>query len=308
MSLELKPKWDGIIGLDEKMCRVRGRQQWFYLASDTTGDVIDCRAVKELTVNEAITFLEGLKTLGLKVRAMVTDLDTVLTLAVEKVYPQTPHQYCIKHALAAIEEILGYKPIAVRRGWNQRILRNKFERLAGRKGIWRERAQEEFRSNWEAARQLSQHYRSLHRLWEAARTILTAQTEQEAQTFFRSLRHIQTDRDDQRKKVVAFFRRHWDRLMMHHRVRGLPRTNNLAENLNKQLERRFKTIESFQSPSSAKNYVNLLIAYLRQKPYTDCRGRRKYLNGKSRLEAAGLSLPSLDWLVIALKPPKNSNR
>jgi len=58
--------------------------------------------------------------------------------------------------------------------------------------------------------------------------------------------------------------------MRHHSVRGLPRTNNMAENFNKQLMRRIKTIESFQHRKSATNYMNLLVAYLRLKPYTDC--------------------------------------
>ena len=98
-----------------------------------------------------------------------------------------------------------------------------------------------------------------------------------------------------------------DRLMMHHRVAGLPRTTNIIENVNKQLERRIKTIEAFQHQSTASSYMNLLVAYLRQKPYTDCRGSRKRLNGKSRLQVAGVRHPA-DWLVRALKSSKISNR
>lgn len=308
MSRELHPRWDRVLMLDEKMCRVRGKQQWFYEAIDRTGDIIDCCAVQELTVNEAIRFLEGLRALGVKPRGIVTDLDTVLTLAVEKVYPQTPHQYCIKHALAAVETLIGYQPLASHRRFNQRVLRKQFERLTGRKGIWRERAREEFLWSWEAVRELSERYRALHQLWEASRAILMATTEEQATEYSKSLMRAGGVPVHEQRKVVAFFQRHWDRLMMHHRVRGVPRTNNQAENLNRQLERRFKTIEAFQHRSTATAYVKLLIAYLRQKPYTDCRGSRKHLNGKSCLEAAGVILPSQNWLLNALKPTEQSNR
>jgi transposase-like protein len=99
-----------------------------------------------------------------------------------------------------------------------------------------------------------------------------------------------------KSKAIEFLERHWDRLMRHHRVQGLPRTNNMAESFNKQIQRRVKTIESFQRHTTAIPYMNLLVAYLRFKPYTDCRGARKHLNGKSRLQAAGLRRLPNDWL------------
>lgn len=301
MSRELRPRWDGVLCLDEKMCRVRGKQQWWYHAVDRTGDILDCRAVAELTVNEAMKFLEGLRALRLKLRGIVTDLDTALTLAVRKTYPEIPHQYCIKHALDALEELMGYRPVVQRRRWNQAILRGQFERLAGRKGVWRERAREEFLRSWETSRALSQRYRALQGLWEECRLILTAKTEEMALERLKKVARIRLFPPEERRKVRAFFGRHCDHLMMHHRVKGLPRTNNQAENLNKQLERRFKTIEAFQHRATAIAYVNLLIAYLRQKPYTDCRGWRKHLNGKSRLEAAGVKLPDRNWLLNPLR-------
>ena len=89
--------------------------------------------------------------------------------------------------------------------------------------------------------------------------------------------------------------------MMHHRVAGMPRTTNLVENVNKQLERRYKTIEAFQYRSTAIHYTNLLIAFLRQKPYTDCRGTRKHLNGKSRLASAKIRGIHPDWMKNCLK-------
>jgi hypothetical protein len=47
--------------------------------------------------------------------------------------------------------------------------------------------------------------------------------------------------------------------------------------------------------------MNLLIVYFRLKPYTDCRKARSHLNGKSRLQAAGVKLAPQDWLKACLK-------
>jgi hypothetical protein len=89
--------------------------------------------------------------------------------------------------------------------------------------------------------------------------------------------------------------------MHHHHVRGLPRTNRIAEDFNKQIMRRIKTIEDFQHCATAIDYMKLLVAYWRLKPYTDCRRCRKHLNGKSRLQAAGVKMAPQDWLAVCLK-------
>jgi len=232
----------------------------------------------------------------------------VLSRAAALVFAEKPHQYCLKHALAAVEELMGYRPWVRRRAGNRNILREQFERLPGRKGIWRQRAHDTFIASYEHARALSEQFKRREALRAAVHTILFARSEEEAQSLFRTLRRTRLYDRVEKRKVVAFLRRHWTRLMAHHHLHGLPRTSNIIESFNKQLERRFKTIEAFQHHRTARGYVNLLVAYLRQKPYTDCRKQRKHLNGKSRLQAAGVTGLSNDWLRHALKPPLFSNR
>lgn len=302
MSQALRPQWDGYITVDEKMCSVRGMQQWYYLAVDRTGDILHCCAVRELTVTEAMRFLREMKALGVKVKGIVSDLDSVLTLAIARVYPDIPHQYCIKHALAAIEALVGFKRWRRMRTWNRSHLREQFERLPGRWGSWRTKAVEKFEQSWEETKAVTERHRVLERLCEASRMILIAHTEQEARDRLNHLRRGRHPIPGERRNVVAFFDRHWERLTAHHRLKGLDRTNNMCETVNRQIERRLKTIEAFQHRSTSVAYMNLLIAYLRQRPYTDCRGRRKRLNGKSRLEAAGVHLQGENWVKLALKP------
>ena len=120
--------------------------------------------------------------------------------------------------------------------------------------------------------------------------------------FYRhSLRHHPVHR-----VMVEFVKRRWQSLTIHYHHPGMPNTNNIAENTmrsRKAGERRLKTIEGFGSIRTARGYMNLLIAYLRTKPLTDCRGKRKYRNGLSRLELAGAALPTKNWLKLCLKSP-----
>lgn len=308
MSWELKPRWDGYLVVDEKMVSWRGRQQWFYEAIDRTGDVVHWRAVSDLTVNEATQFLEEVAELRYHCRGVVSDLDESLRRAVELVYVGKPHQYCIKHALAALDKLIQYTPAVQQQQRMRSELRKQFLRLPDRKGVWRDRSRVGFVLRWQQTRGQSRYYRATVELHEWCRTILLAKTEDQAGESFKQLRGLRTPLREEKHKAINFFERHWDHLMMYHRVPGLPRTINLAEGFNKQLERRLKTIESFQHRSTAIAYMNLLVAYLRQKPYTDCRNSRKHLNGKSRLEAASVHKHSNIWVQNCLKKPSPSNR
>jgi hypothetical protein len=51
------------------------------------------------------------------------------------------------------------------------------------------------------------------------------------------------------------------------------------------------TIGSFGNVRTAGAYIDLLIAYLRAKPYTDCRGYRKYCNGSPGWNWQGCNYP-----------------
>ena len=97
-----------------------------------------------------------------------------------------------------------------------------------------------------------------------------------------------------------FFTCNLDKLLTHQEKPEISQNNNISENVNRQLMRRLKTIESFQSFVTAENYLNLYKNYLRFKPYTDCRGKNKQQKGKSPLEVYGVVLKTKDWLKNSL--------
>lgn len=301
MSAEFRPHWSGFLVVDEKHIPVRGGDLWCYEAVDTTGDVVHWRPVAECSVTEAVAFLEEVQAMGYPCRGITSDLDIALSQAIGHVYAKKPHQYCIKHALSILEEILGYRP-SLRGQRNRRgQLRERFERLPLRKGLSLVKASREFVEQWRTTRVASRKTAEIIALRELCRRILCARSQREALDLLASLRHRHSSVNARKWRAIASLERHWVRLMRHHSVHGLPRTNNMAETFNRQLKRRLKTIESFQHRSTAIAYMNLLVAYLRLKPYTDCRGARRRLNGKSRLQAAGVKVAPSDWLTATLK-------
>jgi transposase-like protein len=308
ISRERRPRWEGYLLLDEKMVSVAGQHLWFYGAFDSSGDVVHWRAVRELRVDEAMSFLQEVQALHYPCRGITTDMDTVLRRAVQEEYGEKPHQYCLKHALGALETDIGYKPLMVRRKRIRRALREEFEGLRERKGVYLRRAHHGFLDHWHETRDESRNARAIRDLRDACYVILFARTEAKARERLDELRSRRSILVARKWKAIAFLERHWEHLMMHHHVRHLPRTNNIAEGFNKQIQRRLKTIESFQHRATAIPYMNLLVAYLRFKPYTDCRGNRKHLNGKNRLQAAGLKRTPTDWLGTCLKHAEIGNR
>jgi len=255
MSRELRPRWSGVVLVDEKMCPVRGKGQWLYLAVDTTGDIMHCRAVLELSSTEAASFLKEVQALPVQIKGVVTDLDPALTRAVEVVGAGIPHQYCIKHALAAIGILIGYVERDVRRSRESRSgveekVGHRHHQDVGEDGPGHGVSVAEQKQ----AGLSSGEQNVIGALYERCRMILAAPTEREARVRYNALRENQSFPARQHRKAVRFLTRRWDHLMMHHRVPGPPRTTNLVENVNKQLQRRYKTIEAFQYRSTAIHY------------------------------------------------------
>ncbi len=301
VSKELAPHWSGFLVVDEKRVPVKGGALWCYVAVDTTGDIVHWCPVSECSVTEATRFLEEVKGLRYPCQGITSDLDRSLTLAVGWVYGKKPHQYCVKHALGVVEKLLGYRKSQQQRQRRVAQMRRSFERLPLKKGLYLVKASREFLDQWRTTRMPSKKAREVAELRDHARRILCARSQAQALDLLAALRRRHSSERTRKWRVVNFLERHWRHLMRHHHVHGLPRTTNMAETFNRQLKRRIKTIESFQHRQTAICYMNLLVAYLRLKPYTDCRGRRKHLNGKSRLQAAGIKIGSHDWLEACLK-------
>jgi transposase-like protein len=161
---------------------------------------------------------------------------------------------------------------------------------------------EEVKRGYEQIRQEKKALKPVKTLRWAIRRVLYAPTYREALARWANFHRHRLHRHRAHRQIVDFVGAHSQHLTVHYHHRGMPRTNNIAENTMRQVERRLKTVEGFGTLSSARAYLNLLIGYLTTKQFADCRGSRRYRNGLSRLEVRGAILPTRDWLKLCLKP------
>ena len=312
MSRELGlTDWRGYLVADDKHISIDGKNVVWYLGVDTTGDVIHADTLKERTVTEMIGSFFGVirDELSYPMKGLTSDQEVLFALAFGKVFPGKPHQICITHALDSLDKHLGYVRQKGRIEKRKREVRAMLRSLPDRgtdqsaRRLW-----EEIKRGYQEIRTLSESLQPVDQLRRAIRRVLCARTYVSATARWASFHRHRLRHHPAYRKIVDFVSRRWKSLTVHYHFRGMPSTNNIAENTMRQLERRLKTIEGFGSRRSARGYMNLLIAYLRTKPYTDCRRYRKYRNGLCRLELAGAILPTKDWLKLCLKPPSRTNR
>lgn len=267
---EYRPKWKGDLTVDDKYFGVSGENKLILTATDSSGDLVHMETfsyVEQKGVDEFLKFIK--KHLHYPFRSITTDLDEMLEKSIEKELAGLPHQKCLKHALDTVDKIL-----------QLRQKRKAYQKASRNDGVVHQ----------------EKEYREAETIFTLTRELFYSRDEKQSKKILSGLRCYQ----NKYPKLFDFFDRHLDKLLTHQRCPLVKKTNNIAENINRQLMRRLKTIESFQKFVYAENYLNLYKNYLRFKPYTDCRGNNKIKNGKSPLEVCGVVLQNKDWLKNAI--------
>lgn len=104
---------------------------------------------------------------------------------------------------------------------------------------------------------------------------------------FRAVKILLTDFKENKKYLLNYLK---------HPHLNIPRTTNLIEGINSQLELRLSSIKGFETDETADNYMNVWILKRRFTKFTDCKGKFKKLNGKAPLECAGVNISkNYDW-------------
>lgn len=131
------------------------------------------------------------------------------------------------------------------------------------------------------------------------RDVVFAENEQRARTLFDEIVH-------ERSKYGRYgssgptrhLQMYFEAYVAHFRVPGLPADNNVTENVIKQLSKKLRLMEGFQSLESAEAFIRLATACYRFKRFTGSKNRAS--NGRSPLEIAGVDLRGTDWLTFIL--------
>lgn len=118
---------------------------------------------------------------------------------------------------------------------------------------------------------------------------------------FRSLRSLESIQETRVQKLVfRHLRRNLFLLTTHFRYQDqfyVPRYNNDAENLFRQVNLRLKSWNMFRSKVNAEHYLKAWALARRFTKFTDCKiGMNKLKNGKAPLELAGVKVEGVDYL------------
>lgn len=270
---EYSPKWEGYLTIDDKYISVGGVKKLMLTAIDSSGDFIHSEMFKQVEQSCFDEFIKFIKDrLKYQTKGITTDLDEMLEKSIRKEYgEQLPYQLCLKHALDIVDRIIELKQ--KRRAYNKSVKQNKSDRLRRQK-----------------------EYEEAEKIMSLSRRMFYTTEEKQSEEILKELKSY----GDKYPKLIDFFNRKIKNLLTHQKHHVIKKTNNIAENINRQLMRRLKTIESFQKLNYAENYMNMYKNYLRFKPYTDCKGYNKYKNGKSPMEVCGVVLKNKDWLINAI--------
>lgn len=270
---EYSPRWQGYLTVDDKYFSVGGNKKLILAATDSSGDIIHLEIFNQVEQHRIDQFFEFIERhLKYPVTAITTDLDEMLEKSISKQYGnKVLHQKCLKHAMDTIDRIIQLKQ--KRKKLQMTSVNDK----------------EEYLKNLE-------EYQEAQKIYDLCKKALYGKQKEVSIDLLNQLINYK----EKYPGLSRFINRHLDKLLTHQKDENVKKTNNIAENINRRLMIRLKTIESFKSFNSAENYLNLYKNYLRFKPYTDCRGNNKIKNGKSPLEVCGVVIKNRDWIKNAV--------
>ena len=300
ITRQFNPVWDGYIAVDDKYIRVRGER--YLVAVDTTGDPVHIELIEEPNQEAYDDFFRYLiDRLGYRVRAITTDLDPMLDNAVKTVFgSQILHQKCIWHGLEIIKRQIDYQKTRQ----NYLRFKKKCDDLAASledKKVYYHSTLEKLNRMKSDLALLEEEYLAKEKVLKDIRDMFKKKTNSKVTE---RLKVIKRRYRTKYPKVISFLTDNLDGLTTYTINQRIPKTNIMAENFNRQLQRRLKTIEAFQTFSTAFNYLNMIRNYLRFKPFTDCKRKRRYRNGFAPIELCKVILNSRDWVKNSINLPQ----
>ncbi|MFH1006380.1 MAG: transposase [Candidatus Latescibacterota bacterium] len=261
VAVELKPKWSGLLGVDGKELKIKGKDATLLIAQDilTFDPVCFALADKENVEGSEKFFLTIRDVLQFPTKGIVSDLGRgrAFISVIDAIFPGIPHQACIVHFSRYV---------------NRTVPRSK----------------------------KSAYYQHNSILRGAIHSILFADQFNDAEEIFHRLLLARDQfTTPYHKTIIKSLERHFDLLTAHFHNPFLVRDNNIIENLIRQLNKKIKQSDGFKTTENTYNFLKLWFIYYRFKPFVN--SRESFRNGKAPLQIAGVNLPGPDWLAFSQK-------
>jgi hypothetical protein len=249
----------GFLVVDGKFVAVKGYDRkipFIYGIDYLTHDIPICLLAPSENYQAMLQFFTKLKNTGYDLQALICDDNESIRMAAKQVYPGVIVQLCHVHFLENIRRALKVR--------SEETYRTFFADLE----------EKIFDLPYLGQANLERHIR-----WRAPRHY-------DDPIKIATLNHIFDYSDLLTGYVKA-------EQLFHN---GCPRTTNIIEGCNKQLNGRLKTIQGFQSFRTAERWLSAWILCRRLTPFTDCKKKFRYLNGTYSLEKTRMTkyrLPKL---------------
>ncbi|MFH0770609.1 MAG: transposase [Candidatus Peregrinibacteria bacterium] len=261
-------RFGGSLVVDGKYVAVKGYAEkipFIYGIDYVTHDIPVCLLAPSENFEALVQFFTKLKNMNYPLRSVTCDENDAIRMAAQYVFPGCIVQICHVHFLENIRRTLKVRSEETYR----RFLADLEEHIFAVPLLGRERL--EARIRWRSPR----HYDDPVKI--------------------ATMNHI----FESSEKLTAYVRA---KTVFHI---DCPRTTNLIESMNKQLNGRLKTIQGFESFQTAERWLSAWILRKRFTPFTDCRGKFKGLNGTPSIEntrRGGLKIP--DFFHLQRKAPE----
>lgn len=254
-----------------------------------------------------------LKSIGYPLKSLTTDDKREILPAVKRHYPDCIVQVCIRHYFAKINRILAINNIKIKIGAKEKLIEKLFISNSESEYIPSTRPASIKQSvkliNEILAMEFK--YELLLDFQNVIETILNAEDYQTALYGIESLEkyfwprrfkmkeYFSKEHFGKVRKLITDFKEHQECLLnfLKYPQLNIPRTTNLIEGFNSQLELRLNSIRGFETKKTAENYINVWIIRRRFTKFSCCRKDFKSLNGKAPLECAGADISIIrNWI------------
>jgi len=305
---ELNPSLTGFLHLDGKTIKIKGESKHsltLFIGFDSIGIPIHQRLIEGENKLEIMRFIDEIEeNLKYPFKGIISDMGENIILSVASKKPKIPHQFCKTHILRGIDRVLKIHPLHSQLSKLLKKLRTLRSLFIYPHSSKKESLLKELKTTQIKIADLKRKHKDILTLRRYLRIYVLSNTPQKVEVRLKKIKKLRNKFRDKKKiySLISSFIKYKENIFAHLKIPYLPYTNNQLENLIKQYERRLKTIEGFgKNKQAIEGYLNLMGISYCFKPYSDCRERNRYKNGKSPLELAGISIKGLDWVRVALQ-------